>query len=557
MEVKTRHSSVVVKVASSLEPLEPASSGPLAPEAPARASDPHADDRAEPPAGAPDEVNRLLRRLSADLGRARVERMFDHATGISFHDGHVDVTVPTGFSAEWLDRKFGPALRRAAEAEFAADPHAITLRFQVAAEAGRGAGHEPGRRDNTGRAEPGPRTLPAPLDPPRGQAREPRAAEVRPVDPRRAAGRAALRYRFEDFVVGPSNRLAYSAALQMAESDDASAAAPLFIHGVCGVGKTHLLQALAGRFGERRPGAAVRCLTAESFTNEYINAVRNNQIDAFRRTYRGLDLLCLDDVHFLASKEKTQNELLHTFDAINLGHARVVLASDGHPRDIQRLSEGLVSRFMSGIVVRLETPDAELRQRIVAQLARRRGLTLEPAAARLLAEHGGDGGSVRELEGLLLRVDAVQRLLPEFSASAGQVGVLAVRRALGLDAAPAAEARARRPIQVGLIISDVCAALRIDASDLGGRGRHKRVVMARALITYLARKHTTLSFPEIARALSRPNHSTVITAYQRITARLETQGAADLGPELGVEFTGLGLTELAGRLSAGLAREDR
>ncbi|MCC6678052.1 MAG: ATP-binding protein [Phycisphaerales bacterium] len=551
--MKTRHSSVVVNDAACT---------------PARAAVPELEPAPAPEVGpalqpvSREQVDRILRRLSDDLGPGRVERLFDHAAGISVENGRVDVTVHTGFSAEWLDRKFGTALRRAAEAELApSDPSAVTLHFQVAPEQPRESGREtpanparPGRHE----LEPGP-DAPRPSSLYAGP-REPRGPEPRAGEPgaRRLPHRPAMRYRFDDFVVGATNRLAYSAALQVAEADDAASPAPLFIHGGCGLGKTHLLQALAGRFAERRPGSGVRYLTAETFTNEYITAVRNNQIDAFRKTYRGLDLLCLDDVHFLSSKEKTQNELLHTFDAINLGHARVVLASDGHPRDIQRLSEGLISRFMSGIVVRLDPPDAELRQRIVLQLARRRGLVLEPAAAKLLADHGsrpGEAGvSVRELEGLLLRVDAVQRLLPEFSATAGQVGILAVRRALGLDSTAGADARARRPIQIAAIISEVCASLHVDPSDLGGRGRHKRVVMARSLITYLARKLTTLSFPEIARALSRPNHSTVITAYQRITGRLETQGQQDLAPELGVEFTGIGLAELAGRLHTALAR---
>lgn len=508
-----------------------------------------------------EQVDRLLRRLTQELGPGRIERLFDHASGITIQDGRVDVTVATGFSAEWLDRKFGTAIRRAAEAEFTPGDAGVTLRFQIAGDdrpspAGEDADRAPGRpgRTNDDQDErPAGQRAPGVSAGMRGP-RTPGAAG--PVVTHRAAAplRPAMRYRFEDFVVGATNRLAYSTALQIAESGEEAPAAPLFIHGACGLGKTHLLQALAARFAERRPGAGVRYITAETFTNEYITAVRNNQIEAFRKTYRGLDLLCLDDVHFLSSKEKTQNELLHTFDAINLGRARVVLASDGHPRDIQRLSEGLVSRFMSGIVLRLEVPDAELRRRIVEQLARRRGLALEPAAAALLAGHGDGGSSVRELEGLLLKVDAVQRLLPEFGLGNGQVGILAVRQALGLDSAAGAEARARRPIQISAIISEVCGALRVEPTDLGGKGRHKRVVMARSLITYLARKLTTMSFPEIARALSRPNHSTVITAYQRITARLDAQGQDDLAPELGVEFSGIGLADLAGRLRGVLAR---
>lgn len=539
--MKTRHSVVV----------NDAPRSDVGPSAHGRSIEPLTD-----PSNDSEAVQRILRRLSDDLGASRLERLFDHATAIHVDNGRLDVTVPTGFSAEWLDRKFGTALRRAAEAEIGttdtldpADPAktGVTLHFQVAPTSAR-----PG--SNAAGAETAEPTSSASSR----EARPPRAASQQPI-PRRAAQRQSLRYRFDDFVVGASNRLAYSAALQVAEDEAGAAPAPLFIHGGCGLGKTHLLQALANRYLERHPGASVRCLTAEIFTNDYITAVRHSQIDAFRRTYRGLDLLCLDDVHFLSSKEKTQNELLHTFDAINLSHARVVLASDGHPRDIQRLSEGLVSRFMSGVVVRLDPPDAELRERIIAHLAQRRGLALDPAAIKLIAEHSArGGGSVREMEGLLLRVDAVQRLLPEFTSTTGVIGIVAVRKALGLDgpAVPGAAgvARARRPIQISVIIAEACRALQVDPSDLGGRGRHKRVVMARSLISYLARRLTTLSFPEIARALSRPNHSTVITAYQRVLAHLESRGHEDLGPELGVEFTGVGLADLAERLSTAVTK---
>lgn len=511
-------------------------------------------------------VQRILRRLTDDLGPGRIERFFDHATSICLDEGGLNITVPTGFSAEWLDRKFGSALRRAAEAELtepAADlaPSAsegqappVTLRFQVTPAAApasdRGPATGPGRREAV-QAPGGENAAPG-----YAEARASRGAA--PAAPRRQAARPAMRYRFEDFVVGSSNRLAFSAAQHIAEGETGPSPAPLFIHGGCGLGKTHLLQALAARYLERRPGASVRYLTAETFTNDYITAVRLNQIDAFRKMYRGLDLLCLDDVHFLSSKEKTQNELLHTFDAINLSHANVVLASDGHPRDIERLSAGLISRFMSGVVVRLEAPDAELRGRIVVHLAQRRGLLLDSAAAKLVAEYSArtGGGSVREIEGILLRIDAVQRLLPEFAGHGGMVGILAVRKALGLDAPASAtiEGRARRPIQIATIIAEVCRPLQVDPTDLGGRGRHKRVVLARSLIVYLARKLTTLSFPEIARALSRPNHSTVITAYQRVLAQMEQPGAEDLAPELGVEFAGIGLGELAERLMAAVRK---
>jgi chromosomal replication initiator protein len=362
----------------------------------------------------------------------------------------------------------------------------------------------------------------------------------RPVAPAPAApvgGRQLL----EEFVVGASNRLGHAAAVRFAEEDQGQAC--IFIHGPCGVGKTHLLRGIAARRVQKQPGALVRYTTAEAFTNEYIAAVRSGKIDAFRKSYRKLDLLCLDDVHFVASKEGTQAELLHTFDAIGQSGARVALASDEHPRTIAKLHERLVSRFLAGAVVKIEPPDPELRERLVRRLALKRGLELEEAAARLIAEHAatlaGGAPSVRELDGLLIQIEAVSRLLPEFSGTGagggagGAVGVIAVRKALGL-AESSGPARARRPLSIDAIYTEICRCMGVDPVELMGKGRHKRVVLARAVCVHLCRQHTTHSYPEIAKGMGRPNHSTVITAHQRLTGQLGTIGEGALEPEVSV-----------------------
>lgn len=355
----------------------------------------------------------------------------------------------------------------------------------------------------------------------------------KPVAPQ--APSAGVRQTLDDFVVGASNRLAHAAAVRFSEEDQGQAC--IFIHGACGVGKTHLLRGIAARRLQRQPGATVRYTTAEAFTNEYITAVRTGKIDAFRKSYRKLDLLCLDDVHFVASKEGTQAELLHTFDAIGQSGARVALASDEHPRTIAKLHERLVSRFLAGAVVKIEPPDPELRERLVRRLALKRGLALEEAAARLIAEHAATlaqgAPSVRELDGLLIQIEAVSRLLPEFSNGGGAVGVIAVRKALGL-AESANPTRARRPLSIDAIYTEICRCMGVDPAELMGKGRHKRVVLARAVCVHLCRQHTTHSYPEIAKGMGRPNHSTVITAHQRLTGQLGTIGDAGLEPEVSV-----------------------
>jgi len=351
------------------------------------------------------------------------------------------------------------------------------------------------------------------------------------------------RRRLETFVVGASNRLAHAAALRLADGD--AGITSLFIHGGCGLGKTHLLLGIVAHVRARRPGARVRYTTAEAFTNEYVDAVRAGKVPAFRRTCRRLDLLCIDDVHFLGGKEGTQTELLHTFDAIGLEGSRVVLASDEHPHEIRSMSQHLVSRFVSGAVVKIEPPDAELRTRLVAHLAQARGLNLDDASIVLVADHAGRpearGGSAREIDGLLVQIEAMRRLTPEQPHATPGL----VRRALGVaDTAPA---KPRRPIPPATIIEEACTALGVDQTELMGRGRHRRIVLARSLIVHLCRRLTTRSYPEIARAMGRPNHSTVITAQQRLDRQMSEGGvvALDDAPA----YVGRSLRELADLLA--------
>ncbi len=476
-----------------------------------------------------DRLEQVWKRLEMDLGHEKIERYFSGQTLLSLKNNRLEVTVASGLSARMLSTQFGESLRRAAaEAEGDGD---VQVAFQV------------------DRSAFDTKPAPAPV--------------VKPQTRHRIPPKPLARYRFENFIVGASNKLAYAAAVRTAEEE--GPAAPLFIHGTCGLGKTHLLNAIAARFAERRPGANVKYTTAEAFTNEFIAAVRTSKVDAFRKTYRKVDLLCIDDVHFLSSKEQTQLELLYTLDCIGMDGARLVLASDEHPREIRKVSDKLISRFMAGAVVKIETPDEELRPRLLRHLAEARGLRLDEAALKLLCERsirsigslGGFGGSVRELEGMLVQVEAVHRLFPE-SNGGDVIGVGLVRRALGLtseetrDSGPAPALRPRRPIAASTIVAEVCRALAVDISDFMGKGRHPRVVLARSVTSFICRKLTTLSFPEIARAMGRGNHSTVITAHRRVERDLPKKDtlSADLAPN----HAGCTLMELIDSLSRQIVR---
>lgn len=494
--------------------------------------------RAEPAAetsGAP-SVEGVLRRLSAHVGADGVERYFKHQTRLALGPGRLDVTVPTGFVAELIGRRFGTSLLEAAREELSrVDADAagkVEVSFHVDGSSFGPSGRVAGARES-GR------------DPEAAERAGRRAGDTAPSSVR-GSGRGATsvaglpcRHRLSDFVVGNSNRMAHAAAVRLAAKDCPKAYSPLVIHGSCGLGKTHLLQGITSAFRENHPGGRAVYTTAEAFTNEYIAAIKSGRVEQFRRGYRGVDLLCIDDVHFLASKEGTQSELLHTFDALSLTGARIVLASDEHVTRVMKLSKQLVSRFLAGMCVRLDHPEPDLREKIVERFAQQRGLRLDPAAVRLLARHGvgptGLGGSVRDIEGDLTRVAAVAEVMPALLGEGGVAGLTLVRQALGVTEDGTGAGRPiRRPIRADQIVDHVCLALRVPRDELAGRGRHPRVVLARAAVAYLARTMTTLSYPEIARALGRPNHSTVVTAFQRISARVEAGEIVDPEGSMGL-----------------------
>jgi chromosomal replication initiator protein len=312
--------------------------------------------------------------------------------------------------------------------------------------------------------------------------------------------------RLDDFVTGPGSRLAHAAALEFVETAGA-AFNPLVLHAATGLGKTHLLDGIAAALRVRRPGSNVVQTTAEGFTNAFLESMRNGSMAAFRNRFRRADALVVDDVHFLAAKRATQDEFLHTFNALTAAGSPIVVAADEHPRRLSRLTEELVTRFLGGMVVRLEAPDPATRRAILGAKAEARRVDVPAAVIEFIAEHLRS--SVRELEGALHTVIAHALL------TGRRIDLALARTALRDTIRHTAQAVALRDVERA-----VCELYGVDAEALRSDGRARKLTQPRMIAMYLARKHAGSSYSEIGRHFGGRNHSTVISAEKKVASWL-------------------------------------
>lgn len=327
-------------------------------------------------------------------------------------------------------------------------------------------------------------------------------AAPRPAIPGTQGKPPRLRHDLESFIVGASNQLAYNAANYVSEFPGAQYN-PLFIHGGCGLGKTHLLQGLCKKFIAHHPTKRWAYMTGEEFTNEFVTALRGNKIDAFRRRMRDLDLLVIDDVHFLSGKKATQEEFLHTFNAIEAMGKQIVMVSDNHPKMIEEFGESLINRFVSGMVVRIDPPNYATRCEILRSLAKRHNALLSEEVIAWIARRVTQ--NVRELEG------AINRIAAHTVLTGREPSVQVAQEALGdLDRQLVA------PVRPENILGSVCTYFGLEHKDLMSGRRQRTISLARSVAMYLVRKTSKLSFPEIAMRMGKRNHSTVISACRRI-----------------------------------------
>lgn len=317
------------------------------------------------------------------------------------------------------------------------------------------------------------------------------------------------KYTFETFVVGATNRFAHAAALAVAEAP-AKSYNPLFIYGGVGLGKTHLMHAIAHYVQEYHPQKKVIYLSSEKFTNEFINAIMENKAETFRNKYRNVDILLIDDIQFLAGKEQTQEEFFHTFNTLHEENKQIIITSDRQPKEIPTLEERLRSRFEWGLITDISPPDLETRIAILSKKAKAEGLTdISSDVMHYIANQIDT--NIRELEGALIRVIAYASLVNE-----------------DIDVQLAADAlksiiKNREPEKVTIekIQSYIAEEYSVTVDDLLSKKRTQAIAFPRQIAMYLSRELTEHSLPQIGDAFGGRDHTTVIHAHRKISDQIE------------------------------------
>jgi chromosomal replication initiator protein len=314
--------------------------------------------------------------------------------------------------------------------------------------------------------------------------------------------RLNLKYTFENFVVGPGNRFAHAASFAVAESP-ARAYNPLFIYGGVGLGKTHLMHAMGNESAKKSPKTKILYISSEEFTNQLITAIQKRTTPQFRQKYRNLDVLLIDDIHFIAGKESTQEEFFHTFNSLYDAHKQIVLSSDRSPKEIPTLEDRLVSRFEWGLITDIQPPDFETRIAILRKKSEKGVPFLPDDLFFFLAEKIKT--NIRELEGALIRVVAYAKLMNK-----------EITTDLAKEVLKGMISEGERKIGVDLIQKKVAQYFDINLQDMKAKKRTKAIAYPRQIAMYLSRDLTDLSLPEIGRFFGGRDHTTVLHACEKI-----------------------------------------
>ncbi len=431
-----------------------------------------------------------LGQLQMEIPKSTFDTWVRGTSLLAHEDGSYVVGVNNAYAKDWLENRLSNAVRRTLTGIVG---RTVEVRFVVWP----GTSGSPEGLDGTGDA---PASDSAQLAGP--------ATATGSYAAQAGNSRLNSKYKFETFVVGPSNRLAHAASMAAAENP-AKAYNPLFIYGGVGLGKTHLLQAVGNACVVR--GLSVLYVSSEEFTNDMINAIRTHTTEAFRDKYRSIDVLLIDDIQFIAGKESTQDEFFHTFNTLHGQDKQLVMTSDRPPKAMVTLEERLRSRFEWGLTVDIQPPDLETRQAILRSKAERAGRRVDDAVIELIARRVQS--NIRELEGALTRVLAYSDLI-------GQSLTLDLAGSALADLLP--RTRTLTPPQ---IITAVADFYNTTPEALISPDRTKDLAMARQVAMYLIREETDASLPAVGDALGGRDHTTIMYGYKKIADMIERDDA--------------------------------
>jgi len=423
--------------------------------------------------------NDVAARLREALNDTTFQTWFGEVSGAEIDGDAFALAVPNDFTREWIEGHFLDLIRAAVRDAGGAD-----LRIQL-------------RVDE----------LPVAVAVPSGV---PSAVTPLPMDvvaPRAEAAGINPKYTFDSFVIGSSNRFAHAAALAVAEAP-AQAYNPLFIYGHTGLGKTHLLHAVANFVTDHGGGLTCRYVTSETFMNDFINSLRDKRIEGFKQRYRTYDVLLIDDVQFFEHKERIQEEFFHTFNSLYEAGRQIIMSSDRPPREISTLEERLRSRFEWGLITDIQPPDLETRIAILRKKVTQDQIEIrDPELLTFIASRVST--NIRELEGALTRVVA-------FSSLTGRPLTAELAQDVLKDVFPQGEST---QISIERIQELVCERFGVTMDELTGDRRSQNIVYPRQVAMYLSRELTDSSLPKIGKEFGGRDHTTVIHATSKI-ARL-------------------------------------
>ncbi len=414
-----------------------------------------------------------LGELQIQVNKSNYRTWLQKTVGLAYRDGQFVVGVPNTFVTEYLDKNLHSLIEKTL---IGLTNYDIRVVFQV-------DGRYQNSPDSYGIRE-----------------------EISPVTPT-SPPRFNLKYTFDSFVAGSANRLAYAAALRVAENPGYSYN-PLFIYGGVGLGKTHLLHAI----GHVALANHIQVLyvSAEQFTNEFINAIRHKKTEEFRYKYRSVDILLIDDIHFISGKEQTEESFFHTFNELHNANRQIAITSNCPPKAIPSLESRLCSRFEWGLVADIQPPDLETRLAILQAKAEQQGAKIPLDVFEFIAQRAQQ--NIRELEGSLNRVIAYARLtgaVPTIESAARALEDIASKATKDITTTP------------NLIIEMVASSFQLTPADLKSGKRDKETALARQVAMYLIRQETNSSLAQIGKELGGRDHSTVIHACGKIASNLE------------------------------------